>query len=67
MATFLPEHLGNCDNDYFNFHHSFHIISPKFWKIKRVENFAKNLKTVKKQKSEIMKLTAIRQNYHLIM
>ncbi len=56
MATFLPEHLGNCDNDYFNFHHSFHIITSKFWKIGRVKNFVKKylkLQKAKERKYEI--------------
>jgi hypothetical protein len=63
LATELPKlqpllltQLENCDIDFFVFRHHLRIMSPKFLKFERVQNFAKEISDSAKPKVQKYKI-----------
>ncbi len=60
--------LGNCDIDFFVYHHHcFHVMSPKFLKFKRVQNVAEILWKWQMQKWKITEMNKNGWNYHSLL
>jgi hypothetical protein len=67
MKSLMSVHVGNCNIDFYVFCYWYHLMSLKFLKFARVQNFAKKFWKLGKRKSEITKLDEIIFYYHQIL